>query len=201
MYVTIKLEGNVGTIHSINVDGEEIIPDLRYNIAPHTFVHRGKEGFLFRKAVDRILNRNKEIEELEITENKELERRKEERKEIDKKREEHYEKLMKEETERINRLVEGYNNKLQEINEAPADERPKMLSKLCRFSQKNKHLGVTIMSFGTLNAINYPSIHPSWNIPNMKLRKVLKYIMIHQLYLHCNLVINHTIIGNTSVKL
>ena len=33
MYVTIKLEGNVGTIHSINVDGEEIIPDLRYNIS------------------------------------------------------------------------------------------------------------------------------------------------------------------------
>ena len=45
MYVTIKLERNVGTIHSVNVDAEEIIPDLRYNIAPHKFVHRGKEGF------------------------------------------------------------------------------------------------------------------------------------------------------------
>ena len=32
MYVTIKLEGNVGTIHSVNVDGKEIIPELKYNI-------------------------------------------------------------------------------------------------------------------------------------------------------------------------
>ena len=39
MYVTIKLEGNVGTIHSVNVDGKETIPKLKYNIAPHKFVH------------------------------------------------------------------------------------------------------------------------------------------------------------------
>ena len=113
MYATIKLEGKVGTIYNINVDGEEIIPDLRYNIAPHKFVHRGREGFGLREAVDKILKQKKENEESEITANKELERRKEERKEIDKKREEYYEKHMKEETERINRLVEGYNNKLK----------------------------------------------------------------------------------------
>ena len=47
MYVTVKLEGNVGTIHSVNVDGKEIIPELKYNIAPHKFVHRGHEGFGF----------------------------------------------------------------------------------------------------------------------------------------------------------
>ena len=115
--------------------------------------------------MDKILNRKNEIEELEITVNKELERRKEERKEIDKKREEYYEKHMKEETERINRLVERYNNKLKEINEAPADGRPKMLSKLYRFSQKNKHLGVTIKSFGTLNVINYRKYPPELEYP------------------------------------
>ena len=57
MYITIKLEGNVGTIHSVNVDGKEIIPELKYNIAPHKFVHRGHEGFGLREAVDRILNK------------------------------------------------------------------------------------------------------------------------------------------------
>ena len=72
MYVIIKLKGNVGTIYSVNVDGEEIIPDLRYNIAPHKFVHRGKEGFRLKEAVDKILSRKKEIEES----NKELKKRK-----------------------------------------------------------------------------------------------------------------------------
>ena len=48
MYVTIKSEGNVGTVHSVNVDGKEIIPELKYNIAPHKFVHRGHEGFELR---------------------------------------------------------------------------------------------------------------------------------------------------------
>ena len=62
-------------------------------------------------------------------------------------------------------MVEGYNNKLKEVNEAPADERPKMLNKLYRFSQKNKHLGVTITSFGTLNAINYPKYPPELEYP------------------------------------
>ena len=69
MYVTIKLEGNVGTIHSVNVDGKEIIPELKYNIAPHKFVHRGHEGFGLREAVDRILNQKE-------SENKEREKKK-----------------------------------------------------------------------------------------------------------------------------
>ena len=82
MYVTIKLEGNVGTIHSVNVDGKEIIPELKYNIAPHKFVHRGHEGFGLREAVDRILNQK----ESKISENKELERRDREREEIENER-------------------------------------------------------------------------------------------------------------------
>ena len=82
MYVTIKSEGNVGTINSVNVDGKEIIPELKYNIAPHKFAHRGHEGFGLREAVDRILNKK-------ISENKELERRDREREEIEKKRKEY----------------------------------------------------------------------------------------------------------------
>ena len=76
MYVTIKLEGNVGTIHSVNVDGKEIIPELKYNIAPNKFVHRGHEGLGLREAVDRILNKKE-------SENKELESRKREKEEIE----------------------------------------------------------------------------------------------------------------------
>ena len=99
MYVTIKLEGNVGTIHSVNVDGKEIIPELKYSIAPHKFVHRGHEGFGLREAVDRILNRKE-------SENKELKRRDRVREEIENKCNEYYEKHMKEETERLNKLVD-----------------------------------------------------------------------------------------------
>ena len=55
-------------------------------------MHRGCEDFGLKEAVDKILNRKKEIEET----NRELERRKEE---MNKKREEYYEKHMKEETE------------------------------------------------------------------------------------------------------
>ena len=165
MYVTIKLDGNVGTIHSINIDGKEIMPDLRYNIAPHKFVHRGSEGFGLREAVGKILNQKKENEESEISENKELEIRKREREEIEKKREEYYGKHMKEETERLNKLVDWHKCKLKEINEASADSRPKMLGKLYRCSQKNKSLGVTITRFGTLNPINYPKYPPDLEYP------------------------------------
>ena len=126
MYVTIKLEGNVGTIHSVNVDGKEIIPELKYNIAPHKFVH---EGFGLREAVDRILNKKE-------SENKELEIRKREKEEIENKHKEYYEKHMKEETERLNKLVDWYKFKLNEIREAPVDSRPRKLEKLYRCREK-----------------------------------------------------------------
>ena len=76
MYLTIKLEGNMGTIHSVNVDGKEIIPELKYNIAPNEFVHRGHEGFGLREAVDRILNKK----ESKISENKNLKEERERKK-------------------------------------------------------------------------------------------------------------------------
>ena len=152
MYVTIKLEGNSGTINSVNVDGKEIIPELKYNIAPHKFAHTGHEGFGLREAVDRISNKK-------ISENKELERRDREREEIEKKHKEYYEKHMKEEMERLNKLVDWYKFKLNEIREAPIDSRPRKLEKLYQCSERNKNLEVTITKFGTLNPVHYPK-HP-----------------------------------------
>ena len=84
---------------------------------------------------------------------------------MDKKREEYYEKHMKEETERINKLKDWYKYKLNEINEAPADNRLKMLKGLYRCSQKNKHLGTTITSFGTLNIMGLPKYPPELEYP------------------------------------
>ena len=91
------------------------------------------------------------------SENKELEIRKREKEEIENKRKEYYEKHMKEETERLNKLVDWYKYKLNETSEAPVDSRPRKLGKLYQCSEKSKDLGVTITSFGTLNSVNYPS--------------------------------------------
>ena len=66
MYVIIKLEGDVGRIHSVNVDGE----------ATHKFVHRSNECFGLKEAADKIINQEKEIEES----NREIERKQEEMK-------------------------------------------------------------------------------------------------------------------------
>ena len=157
MYVTIKLEGNVGTIHRVNVDGKEIIPELKYDIAPHKIVHGGYEGFGLKEAVDRILNKKE-------SENKELERRDREKEETEKKRKEYYEKHMKEETERLKKLVDWYKCKLKEIKEAPVHSRPRKLEKLYRGSENNKSLGITITRLGTLNPVNYPKYPPQLEI-------------------------------------
>ena len=71
---------------------------------------------------------------------------------------------MKEETERLNKLVDWYRFKLNEIREAPVDSRPRKLGKLYQFSEKNKDLGVTITRFGTLNPVNYPKYPPELEI-------------------------------------
>ena len=67
---------------------------------------------------------------------------------------------MKEETERLNKLVDWYKFKLDEIREAPVDSRPRKLSRLYQISEKNKHLGVTITRAGTLNPVDYPKYPP-----------------------------------------
>ena len=86
--------------------------------------------------------------------------KKREKEEIEKKRKEYYEAHMKEETERLNKMVDWYKFELDEIREAPVDSRPRKLSRLYQISEKNKHLGVTIARAGTLNPVNYPSYPP-----------------------------------------
>ena len=69
------------------------------------------------EAVDGILSRQE-------SEARERERRNIEKERIEKKRKEYYEAHMKEETERLNKLVDWYKFKLDEIREAPIDSRP-----------------------------------------------------------------------------
>ena len=100
--------------------------------------------------------------ESKISENK---RRNREREEIENKRKEYYEKHMTEEMERLNKLVDWYRFKLNEIKEAPVDSRPRQLGKLYQCSQKKKNLGVTITRFGTLNPVDYPKYPPELELP------------------------------------
>ena len=67
---------------------------------------------------------------------------------------------MKEEMERLNKLVDWYKFKLDEIREAPVDSSPRELEKLYQISEKNKHLGVMIARAGTINLLNYPGYPP-----------------------------------------
>ena len=67
---------------------------------------------------------------------------------------------MKKEMERLNKLVDWFELKLNEIREAPVDSRPRKLEKLYRYSEKNKHLGVMIASARTINPIDYPGYPP-----------------------------------------
>ena len=72
---------------------------------------------------------------------------------------------MKEETERLNKLVDWYKCKLKEINEAPVDSRLRKLEKLYQYSDKNKDVGVMITRFGTLNPVDYPKYPPELELP------------------------------------
>ena len=106
-----------------------------------------------KEAVDKILNQKQ-------SEAKELERRNREREETEKKLKEYYVADMKEETERLNELVDWCKCKLNGIREAPVDSRPRKLRKLCQYSEKNKDLGVTITRAGTLAPVDYPKYPP-----------------------------------------
>ena len=72
---------------------------------------------------------------------------------------------MKKETERLNKWVNWYEVKLNEIREALIDERPQKLGKLYRMSERNKHHGVTITSAGVTSPVNYPVYLPELKIP------------------------------------
>ena len=156
MYVTLKLDDNGFRIHSIS-DGngtpgcqrapvgphEEIVTNKRYVVMPWKMVTTHGTNMTLKEVADRILNQKE-------SEAKELEGRNREREETEKKHKEYYEKHMKEETERLNELVDWYKCKLKEINEAPIDSRPRKLRKLYQNSEENKDLGVTITRAATL---------------------------------------------------
>ena len=119
MCVTLKLDDNrCCRIHSVSDDGnEEIVTNERYVVMPWKMVTIHGKNMTLKEAVDRILNQKE-------SEKKELERRKREKEETEKKHKEYYEAHMKEETERLNKLVDWYKCKLNEIREAPVDSRP-----------------------------------------------------------------------------
>ena len=67
---------------------------------------------------------------------------------------------MKEETERLNKLVDWYKFKPDEIREASVDSRSRKLETLYQCSEANKDNGVTITTAGTMNPVNYPGYPP-----------------------------------------
>ena len=67
--------------------------------------------------------------------------------------------------ERLNKLVDWYKFKLNEIRESPVDSRPRKLEKLYQCSEKNKDLGLTITGAGTLNPVDYPGYPPKLELP------------------------------------
>ena len=158
MYVTLKLDDSGCRIHSISDGNKEIVTNKRYVVIPWKIVTRHGKNVTLKEAVDRILNKKE-------SEYKELEIRKREKEETDNKRNEYCEKHMKEEMERLNKLVDWYKCKLKEINEAPVDSRPRKLRKLYQCSQKNKDLGVTITRFGPLNLVDYSKYPPELKLP------------------------------------
>ena len=159
MYVTLKLDDSGCRIYSISDNGnEEIVTNERYMVMPWKMVTRQGKNVTLKEAVDRILNQ-KEFEA------KELERRNREREENEKKCKEYYETHTKEETERLNKLVDWYKCKLKEINEAPVDSRPRKLEKLYQCNEKNKDLGVMITRAGTLALVGYPKYPPKLELP------------------------------------
>ena len=103
MYVTLKLDDNrCCRIHSISDDGNGwIVTDKRYVVMPWKMVTRNGTNMTLAEAVDGILSRQE-------SEARELKMRNREREEIEKKRKEYYEAHMKEETERLNKLVDWY---------------------------------------------------------------------------------------------
>ena len=100
-----------------------------------------KKNMTLAEAVDGILSQKE-------SKARELKIRLEKREEIENKCKGYYEAHMKEEMERLNKLVDWYKLKLNEISEGPVDSRPRKLEKLYQLSEKHKYLGVTINPYG-----------------------------------------------------
>ena len=155
MYVTLKLDDNrCCRIHGVSDDENGwIVTDERYMVMPWKMVTRHGKNMTLAEAVDGILSQKE-------SETKERKIRLEKQEEIKNKCKEHYEAHMKEETERLNKLVDWCECKLNEIREAPVDSRPRKLEKLYRYSEANKDSRVTITRAGTLNPVDYPRYPP-----------------------------------------
>ena len=151
MYVTPRLDDNgCCRIHSVSDDGNgSIVTNERYVVMPWKMVTRNGTNMTLAETVDGILNQSE-------SKAKERERRKREKEEIENKRKDYYEAHIKEETERLNKLVHWYRCKLNEISEAPVGSRLRKLSRLYRCREKDKDSGVTITRAGILNPIDYP---------------------------------------------
>ena len=153
--MTLKLDDNgCCKIHSISDDGNGwISTNERYVVMPWKMVTRNGKNMTLADLTDSILNKKE-------SEAKECERSEREKERIEKKRKEYYEVHMKEETERLNKLVDWYECKLNEIREAPVDSRPRKLVKLYRYSETKKDSGVTITRAGIINPVNYQPYPP-----------------------------------------
>ena len=160
MYVTLKFDDNgCCRIHSISDDGNGwIVTNERYVIMPWKVVTRHGKNMTLAEAVDSIFSRQE-------SEAKERERREREKERIEKKCKEYYESHMKKETERLNKLVNWYKFKLDEMREAPIDSRSRKLRKLYRHSEVNKDIGETIDSVGIINPVNYQKYPPELELP------------------------------------
>ena len=103
MYVTLKFDDNGSCrIDSISDGDKEIVTNERYMVMPWKVATRNGKNMSLKEAVDGIFSRHE-------SEAKENERREREREEIEKKCKEYYETHMKEETERLNTLVDWEN--------------------------------------------------------------------------------------------
>ena len=71
---------------------------------------------------------------------------------------------LKKEMERLNHLVNWYKVEIAKISVPPVDSRLGKLRRLCRTSERNKHLGVTITSTGVINLVSYPKYPPELEI-------------------------------------
>ena len=116
MYLTLKLdESGCCRIHSISDDGNGwIVTNERYVVMSWKMVTRNGTNMTLAEAVDSILNQKE-------SEAKGRKRRNIEKEKIENKRKEYYEAHMKKETERLNKLVDWYKFKLDELREAPVD--------------------------------------------------------------------------------
>ena len=187
MYVTLKLDDNgCCRIHSVSDDGNGwIVTNERYVVMPWKMVTRNGTNVTLAEAVDGILSQKE-------SEAKELEMRKREKEEIENKHKEYYEAHMKEETERLNELVDWYKRKLNEISEAPVDSRPRKLEKLYRYSEKNKDSRVPITRAGTLAPVNYPGYPPKLELHEYEGSEEIIFCDAQQ-RLHCLLDVKHII--------